>query len=84
MKREKKHEQRPRRKGPPAQPGGVIEVSDFGHNLEAALREFRRTSAVNLAEDRRRRVFMPKPTRNARRRRGKILDKRRIALGLEQ
>jgi ribosomal protein S21 len=62
----------------------VIVVKDFGDNLEAALKEFRRTAAANMAEARRRQAFMPEPTRYARKRRGKRLEKRRIALGLER
>ena len=73
-----------RSRGPSARAGGIIVVEDFGHNLEAALREFRRTAAANMAEARRRQCFMSKPTRNTRRRRGKRLEIRRVALGLER
>ena len=78
-------EKRPRRyKGPTAQAGGVIVVKDFGSNLEAALKTIRRTAAANMAEARRRQAFVAKPTRSARKRRGKRLEIRRIALGLER
>ena len=81
----KPREKRQRRsRGPVARAGGIIVVKDFGHNLEVALREFRRTAAANMAEARRRQVFISKPTRNTRRRRGKRLEIRRVALGLER
>ena len=67
-----------------ARAGGIIVIKDFGHNLEAALKEFRRTAAANMAEARRRQCFIPKPTRDTRRRRGKKLEIRRVALGLER
>ncbi len=73
-----------RSKGPTARAGGVIVVKDFGGNLESALKEFKRTAAANQAEARRRQTFMPKPTRGARKRRGKQLEIRRVALGLER
>ena len=73
-----------RSKGPAARAGGVIVVEDFGYNLEAALKEFKRTAAANQAEARRRQAFVPKPTRGARKRRGKRLEIRRVALGLER
>ncbi len=80
-----RQEKRPRRsKGPTARAGGVIVVEDFGSNLEAALKEFKRTAAANQAEARRRQTFIPKPTRGARKRRGRQLEIRRIALGLER
>ena len=85
MKDSKPREKRQRRsRGPSARAGGIIVVKDFGHNIEAALKEFRRTSAANMAEARRRQCFAPEPTRNARRRRGKRLEIRRVALGLER
>lgn len=62
----------------------MIVVEDFGYNLEAALKEFKRTAAANMAEARRRQAYMPTPTRGARKRRGKQLEVRRIALGLER
>ncbi len=73
-----------RYKGPTAQAGGAIVVKDFGDNLEAALKEFKRTAAANMAEARRRQTFMAVPTRGARKRRGKRLEIRRVALGLER
>ncbi len=80
-----RREKRVRRsKGPTARAGGVIVVKDFSSNLEFALKEFKRTAAANQAEARRRQMFMPKPTRGARKRRGKQLEIRRIALGLER
>ncbi len=79
-------EKRPgrRSRGPRARAGGVIVLQDFGYNIEAALKEFRRTAAANLAEARRRQAFVPTPTRKARKRRGKRLEIRRIELGLER
>ena len=62
----------------------MIVLEDFGRNIEAALKEFKRTAAANMAEARRRQAHMPRPTRSARRRRGKRLEIRRIALGLER
>ncbi len=80
-----RREKRVRRsRGPTARAGGVVVVKDFSNNLEFALKEFKRTAAANQAEARRRQTFMPKPTRGARKRRGKRLEIRRIALGLER
>ena len=85
MRDSKPREKRQRRsRGPAARAGGIIVVKDFGHNFEAALKEFRRTAAANMAEARRRQCFVPEPTRNTRRRRGKRLEIRRVALGLER
>ncbi len=84
MREQREKRQLRRYKGPTARAGGAIVVKDFGDNLEAALKMFRRTAAANMAEDRRRQVFIPKPTRNARKRRGKRLEIRRVALGLER
>ena len=85
MRESRPREKRQRRsRGPAAQAGGIIVVKDFGDNLEAALKEFKRTAAANMAEARRHQTFMPTPTRGARRRRGKRLETRRIALGLER
>ncbi len=74
-----RNERRPRRSKTTARPGGVVVVSDFGGSLESALKEFKRTSAAEAAEDRRHRTFSPKPTRNARRLRGRAMEKRREA-----
>lgn len=84
MREQREKRQVRRSRGPLARAGGIIVVKDFGNNLESALKTFRRTAAANMAEARRRQAFMAKPTRSARRRRGKRLEVRRIALGLER
>ncbi len=52
---------------------------DGPNGLERALREFRREVAYVMSEARARMYFVPKPTRSARKRRGKELEKRRVA-----
>ncbi len=52
---------------------------DGPNGLERALREFRREVAYVMSEARTRMYFTPKPTRSARKRRGKELEKRRVA-----
>ena len=84
MRERREKRQFRRSKGPTARRGGVIVLEDFGYNLEAALKEFKRTAAANMAEARRRQAFQPIPTRGARKRRGKRLEIRRVALGLER
>ena len=84
MRERREKRQFRRSRGPGARAGGVIVVQDFGYNIEAALKEFKRTAAANMAEARRRQAFQPIPTRSARKRRGKRLEIRRIALGLER
>ena len=57
---------------------GSVSV-DGPNGLERALREFRREVAYVMSEARNRMYFTPKITRSARKRRGKELEKRRVA-----
>jgi ribosomal protein S21 len=47
-------------------------------SFESAVKRFAKLTAPIIRDCKRRRYFMPKPTRNARRRRGKELEKRRL------
>ncbi|KKM99803.1 hypothetical protein LCGC14_1144200 [marine sediment metagenome] len=67
---------RPRRQSLIRADGSVL--VDGPNGLERALREFRREVAYVMSEARNRMYFVPKPTRSARKRRGKVLEKRRL------
>ena len=57
----------------------VVEIGTGRRGFEPSLKRFSKMTSDIVSESKRRQYFVPTPTRGARRRRGKELEKRRQA-----
>ena len=59
-----------------SRPSNMVVIGN-GRNFETSLKRFSKMTSDIVSEAKRRQYFYPTPTRNARRLRGKILEKRK-------
>ncbi|KKM72731.1 hypothetical protein LCGC14_1417570 [marine sediment metagenome] len=60
-----------------SRPSSMVVIGEGRRGFDASLRRFLKMTSDVVSEAKRRQYFRPTPTRNARRLRGKILEKRK-------